>query len=388
MLAWKVLDDDAALDPELREAWDGLAVASGRPFCAPGWLLPWWRHARPAGGRLRVVLVFDGPRLAGVAPYFVSRRAGIRAWRPLAAGLCQRVEPLAVAGREPDVARAVAAAAAADGPDAVTFEGIPASSPWPGLLRDAWPGTGHPWLHRGQRMTALTIDLAGQDFEAWFMSKTSHFRQRLRKNRREFAERGGVTRIADEWTVDRDLVAFAALHRARWATRAAPSPVTPEVERMLREAATRLPAGDRLRVLSLDVGSETIASSVLLGAGRELAYWLNGFHPREAAISPSRISILTVVEDAFALGAQRLDLGAGVFDYKQRFADGEETLEWAWLVAPGPRARLIRTVRRARTEWQRRDERVPAAARERLTRLAERARARRPPRHRPPSAPR
>jgi hypothetical protein len=26
--------------------WDRLAVATARPFAAPGWLLPWWRSAR------------------------------------------------------------------------------------------------------------------------------------------------------------------------------------------------------------------------------------------------------------------------------------------------------------------------------------------------------
>jgi len=58
------------------------------------------------------------------------------------------------------------------------------------------------------------------------------------------------------------------------------------------------------------------------------------------------------VEDAFAQGRRRFDLGVGEQSYKLRFADGDAPLEWALLLAPGARlplsaARSSRAVARA-----------------------------------------
>jgi hypothetical protein len=41
-------------------AWDGLAVACGRPYAAPAWQLGWWRRAAPPGARPLVAVARDG----------------------------------------------------------------------------------------------------------------------------------------------------------------------------------------------------------------------------------------------------------------------------------------------------------------------------------------
>lgn len=376
VLTAQIIDDLAALRPDQRRQWDELAVARGRPFTAPGWLEAWWEHVRPRGARLRLVLVSEGDAVVGVGPFYDTGHPALRAWRPLAAGLCDRVEPLAAEGRDLEVAAALAGAIARAPAHLVAFEGITPGSPWPQLLRDAWPGGRRPWVGRRSVVSALAIDLRGQDFDSWFMQRTSHFRQRLRRSRREFTKRGGIVRVATAETVEQDLQAFAELHRSRWAERAADNVITPDVERMLDAAGRALPPGDRMRVVSLDLDGQTIASSILLGAGSELSYWRNCFNPEFAALSPSRISILTVIEQAFASGAERLDLGAGIFEYKLRFADeDQEDLEWVWLVPPGPRAALARSSVQARWALKDAAARLPPRVRGRLRTLV-----RRPPR--------
>jgi len=343
-LTWETIDDLVALADADRRAWDALAVAGSLPFCAPGWLIPWWRHVAPEAAALRLTLVRDADGgLVGVGPYFEHRRRGgpVR-WRPLGSGTCEHVEPLCAAGREEEVAAALTEAMAARDAQGVSFEGVAASSPWPQLLRAAWPGSRRPWLQEPAHETALLIALAGRDFDTWYLTKTSHFRQRLRKNQKELAKRGGEVRMATEATIEADLRSFFRLHRARRMGRGERTSVTEPVQRMLGDVGRELIVGDRLRVWSIDAGGTTIASSVVLVAGGEVGYWLNGFDEGHASISPSRLSILSVIEDAFGLDARRLDLGAGVYDYKQRFADGEEQLQWRTLVAPGARAPLTR----------------------------------------------
>lgn len=369
----QVVEDPAALEAH-RSAWDELAVAAGRPFCAPGWLMPWWRHVAAAGAELRVVLVFHGDTLIGVAPFYAERTGWLTRCRPLGAGTCERVEPLARHGREREVARETARAIAGAGAQVVTFEGVPAGSRWPALLSEAWPGPGRPRVARAASSAAPVVDLAAQDFDAWFMARTSHFRQRLRKSRKLLLDQGGTARLATPDTVERDIESFIRLHTARWEGRGGSGALTPAVMGMVRDLGRELPAGRRLRVWSLDVDGKTIASSIVLVAGGEVAYWLNGFDADYGAISPSRLSILTVIEDGFRLGADRLDLGEGAFDYKRRFADGEETLQWLWLVPPGAGGALVRLLLLARRAAS---ERLSADTSARLKRLARRPQLRR-----------
>lgn len=342
-LTAEVLSETEQLTPSLESGWDALAVEASRPFCAPAWLLAWWAQAAPDGCRLRLVMVRDGQALVGVAPCFASPGPhGRERWSFLGGQAFQRVEPLAARGREAEAGAAMASAFAGSKPAWVSFDGIPADSPWPALLAAAWPGTRAPRVVVRKTMTAPCIDLAARDFDAWYMDKTSHFRQRLRKARKDFGARGGTARLATEESVDRDLATFVDLHTQRWARKEGETAVTTDVARMLAQAGGGLPVPGRLRVWTLEIGDDPVSSSVVLGAGDELGYWANGFDERHKTLSPSRIGILTVIEDAFASGARRLDLGAGDFEYKRRFADDEETLHWSWLVPPGGLHGLVR----------------------------------------------
>jgi len=337
------LVEDAARLEGHAGAWDGLADAASRPFCSAAWLLAWWRHARPARSTLAIVLVWEGEKLVGAAPAFAqSGPPGVVRWRPLAAQTCQRVEPFALPGREGEVAAAITEVLAArrPAPTLLSFEGIGETSPWPRLLADAWPGRRRARVVALSSIGALAIDLRGHDFDGWFRTKSSHFRQRLRRQRRLASERGGAFRLADGASAAHDIEGFLRVHGDRWAGRGGSRAVTPRVAAMLRSAGPGLVASGRLRVWSLDVGEEIVASSLVFVAGSQHGYWLNGFDEAHADLEPSKISILQVIEDAFACGAEGLDLGEGAFAYKQRFADPPERLVHVAVLPSSPRRPL------------------------------------------------
>ena len=99
----ELVEDAAALAP-WSAAWDRLARARRRPFCAPAWMLAWWRHGARPDCRLRTVVVHQGRELLGVAPFFVERAyRGLARYRILAAPWCHGAEPVAVPGREREV---------------------------------------------------------------------------------------------------------------------------------------------------------------------------------------------------------------------------------------------------------------------------------------------
>lgn len=329
-----------ALAPSVA-AWDALAVARGRPFCAPGWLLPWWReHAEPARS-LRVVLVRDRDgEMLGVGPFYAQTGSfGLTEYRLLAGDFCHRVSPIAREGSEALVAGAIARALAmADPkPTSVAFEGISLDDPWPDLIAAAWPGRRRPSLRTESVLNAPAIDLDG-GYAAWLARRERKFRKESRRTARRLEEQGVRTRTAhDEEAIDELL----RLHHARWEDRGG-STVTAEARNVLIAAARELGEAGRLTVVLLEDGSRPIAAELVLRAGDELAFWSGGFDPEWARHAPGTQALLTALELASEDGVRHADLGGGEQPYKRRLADADWPIAWRTLVPFGPRSPVVR----------------------------------------------
>lgn len=349
---------------ELRESWEELADAAGRPFASPAWSLAWWRHASPHAARLQVALARESGHLVAVAPFFAAKGpGGLATLTPLASGTSQRGEPVGLPGRELEAGPALAAMLAETGAQVVRFEGVAASSPWPRALANAWPGRSRPRLYRDDGMPAPFVSLVGHDLDSWLRSRSSNFRSAIRRHVKRGDEAGAsVRRVTDVGEARRRVVDFARLHRARWAWRGGSAVLNGRVEAMLIDAVEGLLARDRLRLYLMELDGRVVGADLFVAAGGETSYWLGGFDDAAARLAPSIRNIYAAVEDAIAQGDRRLDLGAGGQPYKYRFADGEEQLEW-WVLVPGGRgsigvrARLLpsrarSTVRRRLSERQ------------------------------------
>ena len=331
------LVDDLSSAEQLAADWDALAVRCARPYCSPAWMLSWWRHARPDDASLAIVAVFDGERLAGLAPFSVDvTHRGARRCRVLASGASARVEPLAPRGTEhriaPEVVKVLTARAVR--PDFVSFEGLPSTSTWPELFRRSWPGgRPGPWLQTEMTLPAPVISVGAGSFDEWLDGRSRNFRQRMRRMRRRLERAGASFRIATTpEEVERDLVAFFDLHHRRWDPRGGSGVLDDRVESMVVDAARRLVAGGRFRLWSIAVDGLTISSQAFVGAGGMLSYWLGGFDETWATEAPGIQGILAAVEDAWERGDHRVDLGAGGHDYKYFLTDADEELRWSVLV--------------------------------------------------------
>lgn len=369
---WRVIDDAGELEA-LAPRWDDLAVLRGRPFATPAWLLPWWRHARPRRSQLHVVAVESAGELIGISPWYAHRaRDHGLVLRPLGGKTCDRVETLALPGNEAAVARATVEALVAQGRVAqVAFEGQDSGSPWPALLAQAWPGRHRAKVRLVRTAPAPVVHLAGTTFDEWFMSKTTHFRQRMRKARKEFDKQGGRFRLATADHFEHDLAAFVRVHRARWQARGGSQALTPGVEQILFEAGRELLPSGRFRLWSLEVGGEVVSSHILLRAAGEVGYWLTGWVASDRVGSTSLLGVLNSIEDAFSIGAERVQLGEGGFPYKYRFATGEDELRWTCLVPPGLGSRSAMAHLRLLGPRTRRlaGRRLPEPVKDRLRRL-------------------
>jgi CelD/BcsL family acetyltransferase involved in cellulose biosynthesis len=338
------LVDEAAAARNAAAPWDALAVATSQPYCAPAWMLAWWRHVAPPGAQLRLVLVRDGGELVGVAPCFVDRGVdGLVRGRILGARTSSRVDLLAVPGREAAVAAHVidALLATTPAPHVLLFESTRKASPWPELLTAAWSERGRVRQRRRFVLDAPIVDVANRSYDEWFAARSAHFRQHTRRALRQLDAMGARTRLSTPGEqLSRDVQQFAALHRRRWQARGGSGVLDRGVEAMLADAADELVPPGRLWVWSLDVGEQTISSHVFLTAGDEVAYWLGGFHPEWARWQPAIVTIVRAIEHAFATGARRMDLGSGSHPYKLRLSDGVDPLAWTVVAPSGPRAAL------------------------------------------------
>ncbi len=310
--------------------WDALADACGRPYCSSAWMLAWWHNAAPPGSELRVAIAMDGEDIIGIAPLFAEDAGdGPVIYRLLGSGTFPRGHPIAAPGRERECADffARAFAGAKPLPDMIAFEGIPSTSPWPQLLRMAWPGR-RPWLYRDRSRATPSLTLSGGSFDEWMASKSRHFRKHMNRARRRLLESGADFRLArTQLEVEEGLASFVRLHEGRWRWRGGSRFVNSNVESMLREAALEMVPELRFRLWSIEIGGLTISSHVFLAAGGEVAHWLGGFDPDWADYQPSLQAILLAIEHGYKSGDRRLDLGAGKESYKQRFADSEEVLQ-------------------------------------------------------------
>lgn len=342
MLASEMITELSRLD-DLRVEWDEMASERGLPMMSHGCVTAWWRRLAPATAQARVAVVREGGRLVGLAPFYVDPAAPAKRFDYRLPGieLAARLEPLARAGREREVAGELARLLCSARPraDLIALEGMPAGSIWATALRDRWPTRPRPLACRYQVLGSPTVALGGS-FEEWLAGKSSNFRSQMRRLRRQFAAAGGTARMSAPETLHSDVDAFMRLHAARWQGRG-DSTVVSLGERgraMLGDIGERSSSAERRLLLQLlEIEGEPICAQLFLAVGGYVLYVNGGWDERFAKLKPPMLALLQAIEEGFERGERLLDLGVGVQPYKLRFADAEDPVAWTVLLPIGGR---------------------------------------------------
>jgi CelD/BcsL family acetyltransferase involved in cellulose biosynthesis len=330
-LSSRVADSLEELAP-VHDEWDELAVSSSLPFASPAWATAWWRHLQPTGAVLRVILVFEGERLAGVLPLFALGRSYALVGSELAP-----VEPLARAGLEEEVAR-VAASALAElrpSPNVIGLRLHGSSADWGGLLDDGWPKKRGLWRWVKSETPLPRVDLREGGFEAWMDRRSSSFRRDVRRNRRKLEEHGGSFRFSTADSLRRDVQEFMRLHRERLAGQGGSNLTSDRVEEMLTAVGSDLLPLGRFRLLCLEMDGRMIAGQLLLAAGSEASAWNSGFDEAYARYAPSMQCLVRGLRDASERGERTMSLGPGGQSYKRRLATEDDCLRSVQLLPFG-----------------------------------------------------
>jgi CelD/BcsL family acetyltransferase involved in cellulose biosynthesis len=306
-------------------------------------MLPWLRHIG-VGGAAQVLTVRDGGRLVGLIPLWTeSPGARSAPYEALTGSLSPPSGPVFAPGAEAEAARAAASALSelSPAPLWLRFWDLIETGGTATLLVN-WDGTA-PWTLTTAATAAPFISLATHDdFDAWFATKSSKFRQESRRSRRRIEEQGAEFELASGDGVEAAIAAFIDLHARRWEGRGGSSALVPGLDGFLASAAAELVPHDRMRLYTIKIEGRIIAANVLVAAGGEAGGWSSGFDPEWSRYSPSTLLTLHALADIAARGEDRFSLGPGEGDYKRRLADGEERIGTTTIVPRGRRYPLAR----------------------------------------------
>jgi CelD/BcsL family acetyltransferase involved in cellulose biosynthesis len=286
--------------------------------------------------------VRDRGELIGLVPLYVSQaRRGVAEYRLMGSDFGVCIDPLALPGREWDVACELARVLAGcrPRPDIVAFGPMCIASHWPAALGASWPGRAPPLVRQHDVQGAPVIVLRDGSFEGWFASLSSKMRSNLRRSERQFDRLGGSSRWSNATTLRADAEAFARLHVARWRRRgwSRLSDLGSRLPDWIEDVGRELIDEGRFRMCVLEVDGSPVCVDFHLLAGEELTTINVGWDERYAGLAPPRLAALRLVEDACRRGCRRLRLGRGEHQHKLCLANGNDPVACTMVMPPSPR---------------------------------------------------
>lgn len=302
-----------ALAPEWVELWHRDPRAT--PFQHPAWLLPWWHHFGQAD--LRVATLRSRGVLLGLIPMYVYREVatGERQMLLLGAGTTDYLDAIVSTecGSE-DVAGALDAVCEDDMWDAAYLTQLRPESAMVGAM---------------ERMESVSVErFAGEATSRCVAVPISGLPAKVRKEvlfcRNAAIAHGKLELVAaTAQTIPSVFDQLVATHTARWQEVGEAGVLAhPAVLAWHREALPVLDAAGLLRLMTLELGSEPIATMYSLidpaeRTERTQYLYLMGFDLGRDALQPGRLLTAYTVEHAAREGVRTIDMLRGDETYKR-----------------------------------------------------------------------
>lgn len=294
------------LSSEWRELWN--CCPSGTPFQRPEWLLTWWRFFRPE--RVRCLAMRVNERLVGLAPFCLELQDGRSELRLMGGGVSDYLDALL----EPEHAAASLSALAAhlvegqDLFDGWDFEQLRRGSP----LLELVPPDGWVTQLTVQEVcpaVALPGDVAGLQMVVpkHMLQKLAYYRRRLAAISRAAIEQAEASNFDELFT------SFLASHRARWAARGQNGKA---IQDFHREVAEGMLEAGMLRLYALRIEGHIRAALYGFAGHERTFFYLAGFDPEIAPLSPGTLLIGHALEQSLLVGARCFDFLRGREAYK------------------------------------------------------------------------
>jgi CelD/BcsL family acetyltransferase involved in cellulose biosynthesis len=340
------LDDLAAL----AEPWSALLHASpdATAYASPQYVLTWYRHFEEPGG-VYVVTVWRGDALVGLAP-FARTTIG---WGPASATLLVSAgtehgdygDPLL--GPQPvPVADAIVdhLARLTRRRTVVNARRLRVDGPmWAALY--ARPDLGRTPM--GHVADAAVVRLDRMDDPAATVRKLAKKHDVPRNLRRLAEAHGAVEYVAGDDDLPGALDAMRSMLARRWQEGEGPRLFrSPAIEAFTRESVAELAAAKLARVDCLTAGGLRLTASTIFQVGDRQVGDNTAVDPDYARYGPGQAMLSFLLEHGIATGVREIDMRAGDFPYKQRWANDAIRTHSLALAPPGRQGEVLLRARR------------------------------------------
>ena len=303
---------------ELRAAWDQLCA--DRPTVQWPWIAQWWWEYR-GHDQLAVLAVWSGPRLVGVAPWYVSPSIGGPDLVAIGTGEVATDHGGLIADPAHAAEVGIAVANHLLGPFRAGWRRVVLGTV---TKDDAAIGALLDRLHSAR----MLVDRQ-PDGHAWSIALPSNFddylaglsrssRHRLRRLSRAIAERGGRwTAVSNQEELSRALPIVEALHQARRRSLGQRGRFeSRHFARFGRAVARQLLDDGHLRLLLLEIDGRPAAFDLSVCTEGYTFSYQTGFDPAVAHLRVGQVVLAEVIARAIDRGDRILDLGRGDEEYK------------------------------------------------------------------------
>ena len=319
--------DPFELDGAARTQWDALHETQpppANPFCAPEWVITWYRHfVQRAEDRMLVLVRTDEGRLVGVAPYFLHRhrlgRLPLQSRLRLAgsgqgSSLLEMPQVLTAPGEERRVLAALVEGFRLDPVLSVATDwfdlAIGQGQGWPEPQWFTGKEAGGAFWRHADAQACVVMPLQGSWQETQAALKRN-VKESLRRSRNRLAKQELPYRVVarstdlDMATVDR----FLTLHRARADQRVTGSAVHPDAfadplrRAFMRELLPQLGAAGRATMWELWLSDRQVAVQLVLHSCGTVYVHSSGVEEDVWELGP----VTHLQEHAFRAGCERGD---------------------------------------------------------------------------------
>ena len=311
-------DDLRAIKAEWGRLW--AAVPDASPFQSPAWLLAWAEVYAP--GRCRAAALWRDGKLAALVPAFLWEGSLLLA----GTGPSDHHSALFVPGAEAAACELLVALAhgTPEPFSRIDLQQLSPDSPVASVKLEGFTVADHVGdpclflrLHGAEGMAAVPKRIC------------SNWRYAMRRLEREGAR---LEIVAPEQAAEAT-AELARLHAIRWRAEGEDGVLADEfAERHLSRAIPELAGAGLLRMHRLRHREETVAILLAMRGVQSTCYYLSGFDPAWASLSPGTALIGAAIAQAAAEGCTGFD-----------FLRGEEEYKYRWGAEDRPRLRRVFT---------------------------------------------
>lgn len=338
---------------ELAKLDFSIGADAGAPFLSKGWLVPWCKHFLGPGDTLHTIVLRDGGNVVAIAPLCIQLLRGkgrVMQFLGTGAACSDYLTVLCKEQYEEAATRVLACEleAAKDDWDRIELDGVLKSDPRVRRLSELLEES-YCSVHQVAIESCWRLALP-KSLDEYLANSSKNHRKKSRRMLKRF-ETGEVTvnEASDQASFETGYAALKDLHSRRWQSLGQPGCfASPDFDNFLRAASWELLCEDRLSLVWIQAGDQTIGADLAIKTGSGFYAYQSGISPEHLDNNPGRLLNLWQIKRAIESGCEYIDFLRGDEEYKAQWQAEPAACVRYEIVPPKLRSRAVQAAISAR----------------------------------------